>query len=523
MSPHDSPTDQPAPAADSPSTGLPPARLPSGGRLVLRHGLRQIRPRTSNQLWAFIDRVLGFHIPRRALVEGHDAPFAYLEHAFFEDRGPRDALVWANRGGGKTQLGAIATLLDLLFKPGVQVRILAGSFDQASKMYEYLRRMLEQPGFGELVDGRITMQGVRLRNGSRVEVLSQSERAVRGQRIHKLRCDEVDLFHPEIWSAAQMITQSETLGGRMVHGSIEALSTMHRAGGLMQDLVDRITPDGCRLFRWSLLDVMERCPDWRRCDGCALERDCAGRAKERDAPRGHLRIDDLISQARRVDEMTWKTEMLCERPGRGGAVYPEFDAAQHVRGFTIDDPHQGRWVAGIDFGYRAPTVMLWAWLSPADVLHVVDEHVAREWTTAMHLDAAAQRPWPKPAWVAADPAGNQRNEQTGESTVQLWRRAGWTMRTWSRRLEPGIKAVRARLRRADGSIGLVIHPRCRELIRSLTRYHYHPDLPTSITPVKDGSEHAADALRYMVQHLVRPAGKTRIISYFDPVRKGQYR
>ncbi|MCZ6543839.1 MAG: hypothetical protein O6768_09250, partial [Planctomycetota bacterium] len=89
--------------------------------IAVRRALRLVGPATSNQLHAYIRVVLGFDIPRSSLAPGNDAPFAYVEHAYFEDRLSRDCVVWANRGGGKTQLGAIATLLDMLFKPGIQV------------------------------------------------------------------------------------------------------------------------------------------------------------------------------------------------------------------------------------------------------------------------------------------------------------------------------------------------------------------------------------------------------------------
>ena len=41
-------------------------------------------------------------------------------------------------------IGAVATLLDMLFKPGVQVRILAGSKEQSGKMYGYLGGVMKK-------------------------------------------------------------------------------------------------------------------------------------------------------------------------------------------------------------------------------------------------------------------------------------------------------------------------------------------------------------------------------------------
>ncbi|MDY7110250.1 MAG: hypothetical protein SYC29_16600, partial [Planctomycetota bacterium] len=193
--------------------------------MSIRRAVRLVRPETEDQLHAYIKTVLGFRMPRRPLIDGHDAPFEYISHAFFEDRLPRECVVWANRGGGKTQIGAIVTLLDMLFKPGIQVRILGGSLDQSSKMYGYLKQLLEDDVFRDLVAGRITGRMVSLVNGSAVEVLSQSERAVRGHRVHKLRCDEVELFEPEVWDAAQMVTRSGMCGDTFVRASIETLST----------------------------------------------------------------------------------------------------------------------------------------------------------------------------------------------------------------------------------------------------------------------------------------------------------
>src|SRR5262245_20885688 len=151
--------------------------------IITRRAARLHRPRTVRGLRGYVRFVLGFTMPCRPVIDGHDSPMDYLAHAFFEERessGNRDCVVWANRGGGKTQLGAIATLLDMLFKPGIQVRILAGSFEQSSRMYRHLKAMLDDDTFRDLVSGDLTGRSVELANGSRVEVLSQSERSVRG-------------------------------------------------------------------------------------------------------------------------------------------------------------------------------------------------------------------------------------------------------------------------------------------------------------------------------------------------------
>ncbi len=455
-----------------------------------------VRPRDRVELRGWLRAVLGVDVPDGAVCEGHDSPMDYLEHVFFERGG--DVVVWANRGGGKTFYGAVATLLDLLFKPDIAVRLLGGSFEQSSKMFEYLRWMLERPGLRERIDGRLTQTGVRLVNGSVVELLSQSETSVRGQRVQKLRCDELELFDRDVWSAAQFVTRSARCGGFDVTGSIEVFSTMHKPFGLMSEVID--AGEVWRAFRWCALDVIERCDESRHaCEGCGLWSACGGVAREAN---GFLSVDDVLSQQRRSDAESFEAEMLCRRPTRCDAVFKAFDTTRHVRAVEAD--RSLAWVGGMDFGVRSPTVVLWAQLRPADdetVVEVVDEYACRDGTMDGHLAAMRRRGWPGFKWIGVDPAGNQRNDQTGVSNITLLRRAGYTVRHGRTHLAAGLSELRRRLGSAEREPMIVIHPRCRQLIESMAKYHFDADRPWSQTPVKDGADHAVDALRYMVTNL----------------------
>ncbi len=505
-------------------------------------------PDSPAALHAWLRERLDLEVPTRALMPGHSAPFEYLCHAFFDGRhearggaapatAAGDAVVWANRGGGKTFLAAVATLLDLVFKPTIQVRVLAGSLDQARHMHTHLRGLLEREGFAHLLDGRITETRVRLKNGAACELLAQSQRAVRGTRVQKLRCDEVELFDPDVWEAAQLVTRSKRCGPFWVPGTIECLSTMHVPHGLMWRLVREATSGECsgeagggrrRLFKWGVVDVLGACGDERACETCDLREECAGRAKERDAagePPGHVPIGDAIVQKSRVSESTWKAEMLSLRPRRGDCVLPEFEAATHVRRGAVTELLDGAavmWVCGMDFGMRAPTVVLWAGVAPGAsggvviVVHercvagvVLEEHSAAIRTgdggaALAALDGAglpaAARP---PAWVGIDPAGRNRNDQTGVSNAAAMRASGLVVRDRRVPVAAGLELLRARLRPASGGPRLYVHESCAALIESLERYRYPADRPESTEPVKDGSDHAVDALRYMVQNLDR--------------------
>jgi len=79
--------------------------------------------------------------------------------------------------------------------------------------------------------------------------------------------------------------------------------------------------------------------------------------------------------------------------------------------------------------------------------------------------------------------------------------------------DQGADAVRARLKPAEGPPRLLIHRRCTHLIEALEKYHYSEKDLTSMDPVKDGPDHAADALRYLVLNLDKPYPPMRVIRY----------
>ncbi|MCC6675621.1 MAG: hypothetical protein IT436_00630 [Phycisphaerales bacterium] len=550
-------------------------------------------PKTPDALHAWLREEVEVDVPREPVIEGHAAPFDYLVHVYFEGRarrpaeelpdaehpprphsvGPIDCVVWANRGGGKTFLGAVATMLDLMFKPGIEVRILGGTLEQSKRMHAYLRGLFRYPKLAKLVDGRITARRLKLLNGSEVEVLAQSHASVRGTRVQKLRCDEVELFDREVWEAAQLVTKSRQCGDIWVRGAVECLSTMHIPHGVMFSIVQEAGEGRRKLFRWGVVDVLGQCEPARRCragDGhseqghseqghsthegsagaggdvqlpqlpadlhvscaavscgdvrsardCPLLPECGGRAKERPGNAegvgvGHLAIDDAAAMKSRVGPAAWESEMLCLRPTRDGAVLPEFDARVHiVRETPWAEGERGVsgvvWYGGMDFGMRAPTVVLWGAVDGDGVLWIVDEYSRAGALLDDHIAAMKARPWPKPRWIGVDPAGAAKSEQTGRSAIDVLRGEGFGVRATRGGVTSGLGLLRARLRPAAGTgPRLFVHARCVVLIESLERYHYPEDAPGDVNPKKDGPDHAVDALRYLVLNLDKQAGTLR--------------
>ena len=476
-------------------------RMDSGMMQLLEYW-RGRRPRTRKELASYVKAFLGLRIPDQSLCEGHDSPMDYLEYALLDVEGGqgsyvnRDCVVWANRGGGKTQLGAIASLLECWFLPGCQVRILGGSEEQSQRMYEYLRGALLR-GFEEQVVGQVTARGCGFANGAAVQVLAQSHRSVRGHHVQRLRCDEVDMFDREVWQAAQFVTQSKD----EVAARLEVFSTMHRPYGLMNDILREARQGGRRIFKWCLWEVIERCGG-RNCTRCALWSDCGGRAKN---GRGYYRIEDAIAQKQRSSEQAWKSEMLCERPNLSDAVFAEFDAKVHVREIAAD--RNLPTYRAIDFGFSNPLVCLFIQVDGEGRVLVFDEYLKSRTTLAEHVRLIKEHWGGAVEATYCDPAGRARNEITGTSAVTELAALGVETCSRQSKINDGVELVRRFLAPAAGGTRLLVSPRCENLIRAFGGLHYQREAGGGLSevPHKDGvHDHPIDALRYFfVNHFGR--------------------
>ena len=467
--------------------------------------LQRSRPKTKWDLKNYVKVFLRLDIPDKRICPEHNSPMDYLWHSFSADftankAANADAIVWANRAGGKTELAAVATLLDCVFKPNCQVRILGGSGEQAGRMYEYLTGFL-RTGFEDFLAGAVRKDKCSFANGSAVEVLTQSPMSVRGQHIQKLRCDEVELFDEDVFAAAKFITRSKA----GLVAAMEMISTMHRPYGLMQKIVSSAGQFGTPVFKWCLWEVIEKCRD-RNCSQCPLWNDCGGKAREAN---GYLKIDDCITARRRASRAGWEAEMLCKRPSLENVVFDEFDPAKHVR--PIDYDANLAVYRTLDFGFVNPFVCLWVQVDADGVVRVIDEYVRSRATIDVHAAEIKQRTPGGEERMAAtfcDPAGGSVNDVTGTSVVRELRTLGIITRYRRSRILEGIELIRRAIRAGDGKSRLIISPRCQRLIEALQCYHY-PEPGSAAAggelPLKDGVyDHPIDALRYFFINYKHP-------------------
>ncbi len=474
--------------------------------------LQRTRPVTRRDLKNYVKVFLDIDVPDKKICAEHQSPMDYLWHTFCELKNEsqavnHDSIVWANRAGGKTQLAAVATLLDCLFKPGCQVRILGGSGEQAGRMYDYLTGFLRH-GYEQFLAGPARKTKCSFNKGSAVEVLTQSAKSVRGQHVQKLRCDELELFDKNVFAAAKFVTQST----KNITAGMELISTMHKPYGLMHEVVTSASEFGTPVFKWCVWETIEKCLD-RNCSQCPLLEDCRGRAKEAN---GYLKIDDCIAQMRRASRANWEAEMLCMRPSRQNTVFNEFDPVIHV-GPVDYDPNLPLYRA-IDFGFVNPFVCLWIQVDEDGVVRVIDEYVRSRATIDVHaLEIKNRTPVAEEQMTATfcDPAGKSVNDVTGTSAIRELRSFGIAVRFKRSGILEGIELIRRAIRSGDGKSSLILSPKCPRLIEAMECYHYPESAKNpGELPQKDGLyDHPIDALRYFFVNQVRGSGKIVTRSY----------
>ena len=463
----------------------------------------ELAPEPSREsLYEYVQENFQVAVPRVSVCPGHDAPWEGVYRLFAEER---DLVVWACRGGGKSFAAALATTLQAICRDGAEQVVLGGSQEQSDRVAEHVRNLLGH--VPHLVHDDSRRRKIRLVNDSTILVLAQSETSVRGIHADRVRCDEVELFDPEVWRALWFCTS----GRKVRRGSLDVLSTAHVPGGIMEGLVARCLEGThpARLLRWCLWEVIERCGPERDCDDCPLAGDCQGRARRAE---GFLRIDDAIAIQARSSRSAWEAEMLCRGARRDYLVFAEFDAARHVAPVEFNARFQT--YRAIDFGYAHPLACLWVQLTPDGHVHVCDEYVQSRVSLARHAQVIRARYLGPVTATYVDPAGQASSPAGGQTCIEILAGAGIPCTCRGSTIADGLELIRAALAPAEGPPRLLIHPRCQELSQAFRSYHY--PAPGSArgaspeAPVKDGPDHLIDALRYFFVNRLRPRiGTTR--------------
>lgn len=284
----------------------------------------------------------------------------------------------------------------------------------------------------------------------------------------------------------------KVLRGMTVAGAyVDEITTISEE--FFTQLLGRMRVPGAQLFgttnpdspgHWlkrKFLDRIAQLPDWRRF---------------------HFTLDDnpaldpkyVDSIKREFTGLWYRRFILGEWVQAEGAIYDNWDPAQHVVKAADVPPMERVLSLGVDYGTTNPTRGLLVGVAEAK-LWVLDE-----WAPAAGTDATlshslrswlASRPhadWQTPEWVFVDPAA-------ASFKLQLFHDGQPGVRNGANDVIPGIRVISSLL----STNRLVVSDSCKHLIDQLPGYAWDPkatekgeDKPLKI------NDHEVDALRYAV-------------------------
>lgn len=502
---------------------LPPDRLEAAlAAVVERYRAKKAaknvslsRPQSDDELWSLVRDLFGFSIPRRAVCPGHTAPFRFLADAYFHRFD--NAVVLANRGGGKTLLLAILHALNSLTKPGFSTTHYGAIDLQARRAYNHLRNFIQaerlKPFVAETLKSHTSFV-----NRSTVEVLPATEKQTQGPHAALVTYDELESgeYAGYELAKAQPVEWTDVTGERYL-GQFIVTSTRIDAGGLMQKALDDAEASGTPIYAWCVLECMAPCGSECDADSCIWFRETEGRSAKADGWRSHA---DLASHRRRVSAETWEAQYLCRKPESGALVYPVEPLVDPQAEF---ESGKGLLYAGADYGFTDDAVWLLGQVrggklvlfdeivvnrtSERDFVRLLAEKVVSlpgydgpsltEWRKVWSdwsLWGSVRWPdvWPI---LAIDPSAAQ--------LIAEARNAGFSVlsrRRVTHRVTSGQDAVRAAMQNK----AIVVNPRLKRLLQARANYRTKALPDGSFSSLPDPSadnhrwSHPLDALRYLV-------------------------
>lgn len=227
--------------------------------------------------------------------------------------------------------------------------------------------------------------------------------------------------------------------------------------------------------------------------------------------------DDYVDQLKSIYTEDMQMRMIHGQFGkvhRGRPVFPQFGRGHFIQ--PIDPDPTLPIFRCFDFGYNRPACVHLQY--KGGQLRVLGSILGKEqylddflkdtvfpkekqWFDIPRVIPQGWRGWRFEAFC--DPAGSQETDK-GKTSVEILNEFGIYPTYRRTRIEEGIKAIKHFMdtKTFDGDQGLVVHPRCTNLIEGL-RGGYHR-LDGEDDPHKDGRyDHEIDAFRYGAIHLFR--------------------
>lgn len=232
----------------------------------------------------------------------------------------------------------------------------------------------------------------------------------------------------------------------------------------------------------------------------------------KDSP--YLDSDEIERTKHTIDYFQFKREYEASFDESGNSVFYNFNRSDHVDK-TLQDFQPGEQIyAAIDFNVGIMATSLFA--LRGNQVQIIEEYQGHPDTET--LAKTLKKRIDKGHKVSAfpDPSGRARKSSAAVGRTDFSILQSYGIETIARSKAPplvdSVAAVNRQLKTANGHVNLLVHPRCKNTIKSLERTVWKENNPDSAMIDKsEGVEHFSDGIRYAVEYLfpVTAGTKTR--------------
>jgi hypothetical protein len=378
----------------------------------------------------------------------------------FEDRSRFRVLV-AGRRFGKSYLSCVELLRGAIENPGQTYFYCAPTYRMAKDIaWKVLKRLVPKPWIKSKNE---TDLKIELVNGSMIELKgTENAMALRGRSLSGVVLDEAAFMDSEVWFEVIRPALADKQGWALFIS----------------------TPDGTASWFYELWQYADSGDDdWERWCFTTIEG-------------GNVPAEEVEAARAQLDARTFRQEFEASFENLSGLVAVSFGDSN----ISTDavDINVLPLLLGVDFNVD-PMSGVCA-VKKDDTLYVFDEIMLTGGATTWDFAEEVTRRYGVDRRVIAcpDPTGYARKTSgIGVTDHTILRKSGFTVQSprspW--KIRDKITAVNTALMDATGTRRTIIHPRCRELIKSLRTLTYAPG--TSLPNKNLGVDHAFDAFGYL--------------------------
>ena len=380
------------------------------------------------------------------------------------DNKSRFRILCTGRRFGKTTL-AIRELCYNARKPNKVCWYVAPSYRQAKQIaWVKLKQILKDLRWIRRVnEAELT---VELKNKSRICLRGADNKdSLRGVGIDFLVLDECADIDEQAWSEVLRPTLSDTKGTAMFSGTPKGMNWFHDLYQRGQDQTD----EDYSSFSFTTLE-------------------------------GGFVDSGEIEQAKRdLDAKTFRQEYQATWETYSGIIYYGFSTSENIKHF--DPPLDNNIIhIGMDFNLD-PMCAVVSYISNG-VVYIMDE--IQIWSSNTdELCQEIHRRYPgKKIFVYPDPASRQRKTSAGGRTdLSILQNNGFVCKVPPRHMaiRDRVNSVNAKLCSASNERQVFIHPKCKNLLNSVSKHTYKEG--TVLPDKTQGFDHMNDALGYLISFL----------------------